>query len=245
MTARAIVLDANILVRAVLGSRVSELFAAHAAQATFLAPDIAFDEAREHLPTVLAKRGKSAAAIQVALEKLQTLVHVIVPVPAESHVPFKDRALARIGPRDPDDWPGVGMCPRGRLVDLDRGHGLLRRRRRNVDHGQRRVGLHRVGSRSAGRVIARPERCGERAVEGANVENRGGLWGDSGLQDSPKQRRIEWNARQQPPLNQQLSGASGTTNQEVVGSNPASRTNKINGSHERSGGPLSFVGQRS
>ena len=57
MTARAIVLDANILVRAVLGTRVSELFAAHAAQATFLAPDIAFDEAREHLPTVLAKRG--------------------------------------------------------------------------------------------------------------------------------------------------------------------------------------------
>jgi predicted nucleic acid-binding protein len=30
---------------------------------------------------------------------------VIVPVPAESYLPFKDRALARIGPRDPDDWP--------------------------------------------------------------------------------------------------------------------------------------------
>jgi PIN domain len=60
MTVRAIVLDANILVRAVLDSRVPELLAAHAAQATFLAPDIAFDEAREHLPTILAKRGKSA-----------------------------------------------------------------------------------------------------------------------------------------------------------------------------------------
>ncbi len=35
MTARAIVLDANILVRAVLDSRVPELLAAHAAQATF------------------------------------------------------------------------------------------------------------------------------------------------------------------------------------------------------------------
>jgi predicted nucleic acid-binding protein len=105
VTARAIVLDANILVRAVLGTRVSELLAAHAAQATFLAPDIAFDEAREHLPTVLAKRGKSAEAIQVALEKLETLAHVIVPVPTESYLPFKDRALARIGPRDPDDWP--------------------------------------------------------------------------------------------------------------------------------------------
>jgi hypothetical protein len=46
VTARAIVLDANILVRAVLGTHVPELLAAHAAQATFLAPDIAFDEAR-------------------------------------------------------------------------------------------------------------------------------------------------------------------------------------------------------
>jgi predicted nucleic acid-binding protein len=105
VTARAIVLDANILVRAVLGTRVTELLAAHTAQATFLAPDIAFDEAREHLPTVLAKRGKSGEAIQAALEKLETLSHVIVPVPPESYLPFKDRALARIGPRDPDDWP--------------------------------------------------------------------------------------------------------------------------------------------
>ena len=105
MTARAIVLDANILVRAVLGARVSELLAAHASQATFLAPDTAFDEAREHLPALLAKRGKSAEAIQAALAKLDALAPVIVPVPAESYLPFKDRALARIGRRDPDDWP--------------------------------------------------------------------------------------------------------------------------------------------
>ncbi len=105
MTARAIVLDANILVRAVLGSRVPELLAAHAPQATFLAPDIAFDEAREHLPTILTKRGKSAEAIHAALEKLESLARVIALVPAESYLPFKDRALARIGPRDPEDWP--------------------------------------------------------------------------------------------------------------------------------------------
>ena len=111
MTSRAIVLDANILVRAVLGSRVSELLTAHAAKATFLAPDIAFDEAREHLPTVLAERGKSGEVIQTALEKLETLAHVIVPVPAESYLPFKDRALARIGPRDPDDWPVCWHVP--------------------------------------------------------------------------------------------------------------------------------------
>ncbi len=54
---------------------------------------------------MLAKRGKSAEASQAALEKLETLAHMIVPVPAESYLPFKDRALARIGLRDPEDWP--------------------------------------------------------------------------------------------------------------------------------------------
>ena len=110
VTARVIVLDANILVRAVLGSRVPELLAAHAAQATFLAPDIALDEAREHLPTVMAKRGKSAEEIHAALEKLDALARVIVPVPAESYLPFRDRALARIGPRDREDWPALACA---------------------------------------------------------------------------------------------------------------------------------------
>jgi predicted nucleic acid-binding protein len=105
VTSRPIVLDANILVRAVLGSRVPDLLAAYAARATFLAPDVAFDDALEHLPAVLAKRGKSADAIQLAMEKLDALARVIVPIPAESYLPLKDRALARIGPRDPDDWP--------------------------------------------------------------------------------------------------------------------------------------------
>jgi hypothetical protein len=53
VTARPIVLDGNILVRAVLGSRVPDLLAAHAARATFLAPDVAFDDVREHLPSLL------------------------------------------------------------------------------------------------------------------------------------------------------------------------------------------------
>ncbi len=104
MTSRSIVLDANVLIRAVLGSRVSELLAAHAERVNFLAPDTAFDEAREHLPAVLAKRGKPAEAAQAALEKLQALAAVIVPVPSASYESLKEKALARIGPRDPDDW---------------------------------------------------------------------------------------------------------------------------------------------
>jgi hypothetical protein len=43
-----LVLDANILIRAVLGSRVLFLLRKYA-EVEFLAPDTAFQEAREHL----------------------------------------------------------------------------------------------------------------------------------------------------------------------------------------------------
>ena len=51
-----LVLDANILIRAVLGSRVLLLFRKYAGHVEFLAPDTAFQEAREHLPVILERR---------------------------------------------------------------------------------------------------------------------------------------------------------------------------------------------
>ncbi|MBE7419504.1 MAG: nucleotide-binding protein [Ideonella sp.] len=105
MAPRAIVLDADILVCAVLGSRVTQLLADNATGVSFLAPDIAFDEVRQHLPAILAKRGQSAEAVEAVLSKLQALERLVVQVPAESYLPLKDRAVARIGARDPDDWP--------------------------------------------------------------------------------------------------------------------------------------------
>jgi predicted nucleic acid-binding protein len=106
----AIVLDANILVRGVLGNRVSGLLESRAGQATFLAPDVAFDDAKEHLPTILSKRGVAAPAIEAALEKLDALSRLVISVPAESYLAFESQARARIGQRDPDDWPVVACA---------------------------------------------------------------------------------------------------------------------------------------
>lgn len=61
MTPRAIVLDANVLMRAVLGRRVARLLEDFAPQVSLLAPDVAFDDVREHLPAVLTKRGELRA----------------------------------------------------------------------------------------------------------------------------------------------------------------------------------------
>jgi hypothetical protein len=53
-----IVLDANILIRAVLGRRVRQLVEIYSAQGVhFVAPDVAFNDAQKYLPPLLKKRG--------------------------------------------------------------------------------------------------------------------------------------------------------------------------------------------
>jgi hypothetical protein len=54
-----VVLDANILIRAVLGRRVRQLIDTYAGQGVrFFAPDVAFDDAEKYLPPLLKKREK-------------------------------------------------------------------------------------------------------------------------------------------------------------------------------------------
>ena len=57
-----IVLDANILIRAVMGRRVRQLLEAYENHGIrFYAPDVAFADAEKYLPPLLAKRGKPVA----------------------------------------------------------------------------------------------------------------------------------------------------------------------------------------
>ena len=104
MTPRTIVLDANVLMRAVLGRRVDRLLQRFASQATFLAPDVAFDDVHEHLASVLTQRGEPRA-LQPALEKLARLRLAVRVVDPSEYEVMRPAALARISPRDPDDWP--------------------------------------------------------------------------------------------------------------------------------------------
>jgi predicted nucleic acid-binding protein len=102
MRGKALVIDANILVRAVLGQRVRGLIHDHAAAARFYAPDVAYADARRYLPGLLAKRGMDAAA---ALEVLDRLPALVRPLQAEWYMAAKVEALRRIAARDADDWP--------------------------------------------------------------------------------------------------------------------------------------------
>lgn len=104
MVAPRLVLDANILVRAVLGKRVKNIIATHAVNAGFFAPEVAYDDAERHLPEILTKNGR-ADDIGDSLAYLAQLGETVLAVPEEVYLDHKDKALARLKQRDPDDWP--------------------------------------------------------------------------------------------------------------------------------------------
>jgi predicted nucleic acid-binding protein len=102
MPGKALVVDANILVRAVLGKRVRGVIEAYAGKVSFFVPDAAYAEAEEHLPTLVLRRG---GAPEKALAFLRCLAGVVELIGREVYSEFEAEARERLGPRDPDDWP--------------------------------------------------------------------------------------------------------------------------------------------
>lgn len=102
MSSKAIVLDANILIRAVLGKRVRALILENAATVKFFAPDVAYADARKYLPALLEKRGVPSAG---AMEVLDSLECIVQPIDLELYGGMRQQALQRIALRDADDWP--------------------------------------------------------------------------------------------------------------------------------------------
>ena len=96
-----LVIDANILIRAVLGSRVLGLLRKYAGQVEFLAPDTAFQEAREHLPEILDSRGIPVAPALATLDLVAGIVNAVAP---DTYLPYQSIARERIDRRDEDDW---------------------------------------------------------------------------------------------------------------------------------------------
>jgi predicted nucleic acid-binding protein len=98
-----LVLDANILIRAVLGRRVREILEVYASHGIrFFAPDVAYADAERYLPALLAKRGKSGTDLPATLRYLQGLVE---PIQSEIYQVHQEDSRERLRGRDEDDWP--------------------------------------------------------------------------------------------------------------------------------------------
>jgi predicted nucleic acid-binding protein len=102
MPNKTLVVDANILVRAVLGKRVRAVIEAHAEYASFFVLEAAYREAEEHLPTLVVKhRGDP----EKALSLLRCLRNLMVPIGTDVYGEFETEARQRLAKRDPEDWP--------------------------------------------------------------------------------------------------------------------------------------------
>ena len=108
-----IVLDANILIRAVLGQKVRNTLSKFANSAQFFTPDVCFADARKYLPTLFEKRNLPADEALTVLEGLTCLIDA---VDASLYGIYELEAKQRIAVRDLNDWPIVAVsllldCP--------------------------------------------------------------------------------------------------------------------------------------
>jgi hypothetical protein len=77
MPNRALVVNANILVRAVLGKCVREIIETYAGEVTLFVPEPAYAEAQEHLAALVVKRGgdpQKALGVFDSLDRLTELI---------------------------------------------------------------------------------------------------------------------------------------------------------------------------
>jgi predicted nucleic acid-binding protein len=102
MSGKVIVLDANILIRAVLGRKVRDLIVLNADSVKFFAPDVAYEDARKYLPDILRKRNIDENIAMLVLDQLETIIR---PIDFVMYQSMQQKALQRIAFRDADDWP--------------------------------------------------------------------------------------------------------------------------------------------
>jgi predicted nucleic acid-binding protein len=110
---RLIVLDANILVRAVLGNQVSSLINTYVKRIGFVTVAPCYAEVRKHLPTILEKR---RLPLEPFLAAVDTLTEVVLPIEEDVYGEYEVEARKRIQERDVNDWPLIALslalnCP--------------------------------------------------------------------------------------------------------------------------------------
>jgi predicted nucleic acid-binding protein len=106
MIVRKIVLDANILIRAVLGQNVRRILRKHQEKAGFYAAEACFREVHEHLPALLERRNE----LKTGLAILDQVLQIVQPVPRGAYERYEKAACERMVLRDPNDWPTVATA---------------------------------------------------------------------------------------------------------------------------------------
>lgn len=107
--AKVLVVDANILISAVLGTRVPAILDQLVSRVAIVAPEEAYVDAERHLPPILRARRVPEGAVAEVRNQLVRLRGIIVPTAHDVYAPLEERARQRMR-RDPDDWPLVALA---------------------------------------------------------------------------------------------------------------------------------------
>lgn len=104
---KAIVLDANILFRAILGTKVPAQLDRYKADIDFFTPTFCYEELRKYLPKITEAKNLPVAPFNEAIDALEK---VVLPLGKEIYSHRKEEAKERINARDINDWPIVALA---------------------------------------------------------------------------------------------------------------------------------------
>ncbi|MCX7113920.1 MAG: PIN domain-containing protein [Proteobacteria bacterium] len=108
MQHKRLVIDANILIRAVLGQKVRGLIERYCDSVAFYVAEANAEEAGYYLAKELAaKRGLDEATWRPVFDGVLSAIQIIT---SEVLAEVETEAKERIGSRDLDDWPGVAAA---------------------------------------------------------------------------------------------------------------------------------------
>jgi predicted nucleic acid-binding protein len=105
---KRIVVDANVIMGAVLGKRIFHLMDAYHSTVLFFSCATAINDARKYVPQVLRKRGATQDEISKAIAKLDVVTNYLIIVSDEDLAGAADAAKPRIS--DLDDWLYVALA---------------------------------------------------------------------------------------------------------------------------------------
>lgn len=109
---RGLILDANILLRAIFGRRVRHLLETYENQARFYTPDVCFQDAQRYIPIISKDRGLDA---DLGLTVLNQIGRIVERVDRSLYEDYEVSARERIELRDPQDWHVIAVAL---LLDL-------------------------------------------------------------------------------------------------------------------------------
>lgn len=104
---KGLVLDANILLRAVFGTRIRQILEVYEDAVVFYSPDVCLAEAEKYIAEVAKRKGLDSKLAKSILDHLCLIVQSVDKSLYEGH---EKLARERIERRDPRDWPVVALA---------------------------------------------------------------------------------------------------------------------------------------